>query len=123
MDFFTDKIVIVRGAKKNINLFFLYEQSGRPFSLVGVSEIKVAFPKSTGVVTKTKTAGDVTIVGVNDLGQILVELDETDTADLKLCAQSGQGLSFTAQLTFPSGIETFNFKNLLFVEDPAVVPA
>jgi hypothetical protein len=123
MDFFTDKIVIVRGSKKSINLYFLYEKTQRPYPINGVTEIEVSFPKATGVVTKTKTGGAVTIVGVADLGQILVELSEADTAGLKLCAQGIQGLSFSAKLTFPAGIQIFNFANLLFVEDPAVVPA
>lgn len=124
MDFFAEKILIIRGEYKAINLFFLYEDSGRPFSLVGATEIKVAFAKTGSVLTKKLTVADVSIVGAPELGQVLVQLQAAETADLKICKEGGLGSDFTAEVAFASGSpKRFNFKGILFVEDPSVVPA
>lgn len=125
MDFFAEEIQIVRGSKKDINIFMLYKNSGRPYPLNGIVEIKVAFTKDTGVLTKKLSVADVSVVGVADLGQILCTLQGSETALLKLCKKGkDNGLSFTVQLDFGGGrVENYNFENLVFVEDPKVVPA
>lgn len=126
MSFFTERIKVIRGSKKLINVFFIFDDTGRPFPLTGFTEIKFAFSKQvTGVLTKTYTnSGGVTVVGVPELGQVQVSLAEADTLLLKICKEeSGRGSDFTGQVTFPDGVQYFNFQNILFVEDPSAVPA
>lgn len=119
---FTDKLKIVRGSAGSFNLYFIYEKTRRPFPLNSATEIKVALPGQLAVQTLTLTGNDLALVGVADLGQVLVSYDSTVSNALKLC-DGPNGLSFTAEVVFPDGSQYFNFDNILFVSDPKVVPA
>lgn len=119
---FTDKLKIVRGSAGSFNLYFIYEKTRRPFSLIGATEIKVALPGQIATQTLKLSTNDIALVGVADLGQVLVNYNGTKSSALKLC-DGPNGLSFTAEVVFPDGPQYFNFENILFVSDPKVVPA
>jgi hypothetical protein len=120
-DFFAKRIDIIRGSKFEIPLFFVYE-NGRPFSLDGLTGLEVYIPKEEGNLVLTLADTEVEIVGVPQLGQALASGSSTDSEDLLLCDDTGEGLSFSAKLIFPDGPVWFNFENLLFVKDPNPKP-
>lgn len=121
-EFFAKIIEIIRGEKKDFNLYFTYAVSGRPYPIDDATAIEVYLPKegTPSVLTLALGTG-VAVVGVGQLGHVLASLSEAQSLTLQK-ALGDEGLSFTAKVVRPSETRYFNFEKMLMVSDPLVKP-
>lgn len=109
-------INVILGEDKNINLYFIWKDTKRPFSLVGVTEIEVRIPKASGTLVKKLSLTQLSIVGVADLGHVLVPCTETETAAWKIA----DGQAITAIIDIGTTKYKFNKAGVLNVAKEAV---
>lgn len=111
-------IGIIQGQDANVNLFLVYKDTKRPYSLVGATEIEVRFPGTT-VLVKKLSLTQLSIVGVGELGHILIPLNETETAAFKVA----DGQSIFVQVDKGTDRKKFNKAGILNVAKDAVASA
>lgn len=112
-------IDIIQGQDASINLFLIYKETKRPYSLVGATEIEVRIPQTSGVLVKKLSLVGLSIVGAEELGHILVPLSETETALLK--AATAQAIF--VQVDKGADRKKFNKAGILNVSKDAVASA
>lgn len=111
-------INIIQGQDANINLFLVYKETKRPYSLVGATEIEVRFP-GTAILTKKLSLVGLSVVGVGELGHILIPLTEIETAAFKVA----DGQAIFVQVDKGTDRKKFNKAGILNVAKDAVASA
>lgn len=109
-------VSVIQGEDKSLNLFLIYKDTKRPYSLVGATEIEVRIPKATGVLIKKLSLAELSIVGVNDLGHIVIPLTEAETTSLKVA----DGQAIFVQVVKGTDTKNFNKAGILNVAKAVV---
>lgn len=121
-EFFAKIIEIIRGEKKDFNLYFTYE-NGRPYPIDDATAIEVYFKKEGDPTVLTLALGTgIALVGNGLLGHVLASFSEAQSLTLVKSCSIDEGQDFTAKVVRPSETRYFNFDKMLIVNDPKVKP-
>lgn len=75
-------IDVIQGERKPWTIDLTSSKTGKPFDLTGNTEIKVCFQAGSTTIELLKTLAEVTVVGLDELGQISGELTTTQSDSL-----------------------------------------
>lgn len=107
-------INIIRESDREFSVRITIKETGDPFDLTGVSQIKAYFPKTDGTALEKNLSPSGAIVVLNALaGKIKITLSEADTALLNV----GEAQSFEVEIQIGSITSIVQFVESLNVID------
>ena len=103
-------VKIIQGEDRTLTVL-LKQTGGLAYDLTGATEITACFVGTSGTISKTLTATQISIVGSADCGKITITLTDADTA---LLEEGTQG--FTVDVEVGTDKRTINVANSILVE-------